>query len=76
MPPDDGVRRHEVQGVTPVNEHPLHQDPEHPIAVMDLRPLDGPFQNGELVTQGDVLKGQALAIFGEETYEEDEVAKS
>jgi len=39
-----------VDGIAPLGQHPLHQDPEHPIAVMDLRPLDGPFQNGELMT--------------------------
>ena len=76
MPADDRVGLHEVHGIAPVGEHPLHQDPEHAVAVVDLRPLDGPFQYGELVTQGDVLKGEALAVLEEEPQEEDDVAWS
>ncbi len=74
MPADDRVRLHEVNGIAPLGQHPLHQDPEYPIAVMDLRPLDGPFQNCELMTEGDVLQSESLAVLDEKPEEKHEVA--
>ncbi len=41
---------------------------------MDLRPLDGPIQNSELVTEGNVLKRETLTIFDQKPHEEDEVS--
>ncbi len=62
MPSDHSIGLHEVHRVAPVREHPLHQDPEHAIAVVDLRALHRPLQNGELVTQSDVLEREPLAV--------------
>ena len=62
MPTDHGVGLHEVHGVSPVSEHPLHQDPEHTVAVLDLRTCDGSLENGELMAERDVLKDESLAV--------------
>ncbi len=69
VPAYDGVRLHEMHGLLPVLQHLRHQDPEHPIAVLDLGTLDGTFQNGELVSQCNVLESEALPVFGEHTDE-------
>ena len=73
MPANDGVWLHEVHGVAPLRQHPLHQNPEHAVAVLDLRPADRPLQHDELMAQRDVLEREALAVFEEQPQKEDVV---
>ena len=54
MPPDDGVRRYEVQRVALLGEAP-HQNPEHTVAILDPRSRDASLENRELMAKGDVL---------------------
>ncbi len=72
VPSDDRVGPHEVDGITPLSQHPLHQDPEHAVAVLDLRALDRSLEHGELMAQRDVLECEPLAVFDEKPEEEDE----
>ena len=41
---------------------------------MDLSPLDGPLQNGELMSKRDVLQCEPLAVLDEKPEENEEVA--
>ena len=62
VPPDDGVRFHEVQNRSPILQRSAQYDLEHAIAVMDLGAGYRPLQNDKLVTKGGILQHQALAI--------------
>ncbi len=73
MPLHDRRGLHEVDCFLPLHQHPLHQDPEHPVAVLDLRALDRSLQHGELMAQRDVLECEPLAVFDEKPEEEDEM---
>ncbi len=55
------------------NQHALHQDPEHAVAVVDPGPCDAPLENGKLMTKGDVFEREPLAVLEPETQEESDL---
>ena len=69
MPTYDGVRRYGVQRITPLGEHALHQDPEHAVAVLDLRPGNAALEDRELMAKRNVLEHEPLAVFDEQAGE-------
>ena len=73
MPADDRVRLHEDQRVLPVLERASHQDPEHPIAVVDLRSRHRSLQHGELMSQCEVLGDESLAVGDKQSNERDQI---
>ncbi len=62
MPLDHGLGFHDQQRVPPAVEEPPHQDPEDPIAVVDLRALHGALEYRDLLAKSEILDGQARSI--------------
>ncbi len=61
MPSDDGVRLHDGQATGPVLPAPGQQHPEEPIALFQAGAPDSALEDGNLLPQGEILKGQ-LAV--------------
>jgi hypothetical protein len=49
LPPQDGVRGHDHEGLPPPGPHPGQPDPEEPIASPELGPGRRPLVHGELL---------------------------
>ncbi len=62
MPLDYGLGLHDQQSVAPAGEEPPHEDPEDPIAVVDLCALDAASEYGDLLPKDDVLEGEPRSI--------------
>src|SRR5215831_7962462 len=61
MPRDDGLRPDDGQRRAPVLPNTRQDDPQITIGRLQARPWDGPFQDVELVAEGEVLQFQCDA---------------
>ena len=61
VPSDDGVGLHHDQATGPVLPEPGQQHPQESVALLQIGTLDTALQNGDLMAQREVLKGQASA---------------
>ena len=52
-----------ARSLPPLSQHTHHGQPEDAIAVVDERPLNAAFTDGELVTERDVFERELRAVF-------------
>ena len=65
LPPQDSVRSHDHEGLLPPGPDSGQPDPEKAITSAERRPGHRSFVHIELLTQGQILKGQ-LAVAAKE----------
>ena len=58
MPPDNGLRLHDGECLSPVRPDPGQQDPEQSVAFLEMGTFRRALQNGDLLPQCEVLEGQ------------------
>jgi hypothetical protein len=69
LPPQDGVRGHDHEGLPPPGPDPGQSDPEKPVRCTKLGPSRRSLVDGELLAQSQVLEGK-LAVAPDEEGEE------
>jgi hypothetical protein len=73
LPAENGVGSHDHQRVLPVGPGPGETDPEEPISGAELWPSACPSVHGQLVAQGDILKGEVAVAADNEGEEPQQV---
>jgi hypothetical protein len=66
LPPQDGVGRHDDQGLPPAGPDPGQPDPQEAIRRAQSGPRCSSFVHGELLAQGEVLEGELTMTAAEE----------
>jgi len=66
MPPNDGRWLHDDQRRAPATPEPGHQGPEDAITWLHPRSLNGAAQNGQLLTQHEILSDQDGSALNED----------
>ena len=62
MPTDHGLGLHDEEGVLPVWPQAEERDPECAVSVGQLGPFGLALQNGQLLSQGEVLEGELALL--------------
>ena len=62
MPADDGFRLHDQERRAPVGPHFREPHPEDAVTLAKLRALSRMLQDGELLTDGDNLRGEFCPV--------------
>ena len=66
LPAQHSGGSHDDEGLPPGGPHSGQPDPKEPIAPLKLRPVRRPLVDGQLLPQGEVLKGElAVAVYEE-----------
>ena len=62
MPADHGLGLHDQQSRSPARPEPGKPDPEDAVPATNLRLLDRPLQDGQLVAERQILGGQVRRV--------------
>jgi hypothetical protein len=73
LPPQDGVGRHDDQGLPPAGPDSGQPDPQDAIRRAQSGPRRYSFVNGKLLTQDEVLQGQLTVAAAKEGQETEQV---
>ena len=74
MPHNHRLWLYEVDRVTPIGKHSLHQDPERAIAVLNPGASRRTLQHYKLVSKCGVLEDEFLAVLNEKPHENERVS--
>ena len=60
VPSNDCVRLHDQKRIRPLRPHSAQQNPEQSVGTAQVRPFSPPFQDYQLLPQGDDFKSQVM----------------
>ena len=60
VPSNDGVRLHDQKRIRPLRPHSAQQNPEQSVGTVHVHPFSPPFQDDQLLPQGDDFKSQVM----------------